>query len=191
MAIGGAAEAGVVWRAGLRAFEIDHAVLGLIAVEVVVAVEDDVDFVLHEEVVDGQVPAGALGGKAGAAIGVVAAPFVFVADFDAAAGGELRDACGGLRAAADDVVHEDEFVSGAAVFERVAEPVVLRFAECPMPGVVGAVGIGGDVPEGIERDEEGLAPFKGVVVLQQAERAAGVVFGCGIASVEGIGHGVG
>lgn len=192
LAVHGAAEAGVVRRAGLRAFEIDDAVACLVAVEVVVAVEDDVDLVLHEQIMDGHVPAGALGGKAGAAVDVVATPLVFVAHFDAATRGELRGGHvvdDGLGAAADDVVHEDELVSSAAVLQRVTQPVILRFAEAPVPRVVGGVWIGHRVPEGIEHDEERLAPLEGVVVLQQAECPAGVVLRRGIAGVEGVGRG--
>ncbi len=194
LTVSGAAEAGVVRRAGLRAFEIDDAVFGLIAVEVVVAVEDDVHLVHHEQIMDRHVPAGPLRGESGAAIGVFATPLVFVADFDAAACGVLRrwhTADDGLRAAADDVVHEDELILRAAVFERVAQPVILRFAKAPHPGVVGGVGVRVRIPEGIKHDEERLAPLEGVVVLQQAKRAAGVVFRRGIASVEGVRRGRG
>ena len=186
LAVRRAAEAGVVRGAGLRAFEIDDAVFDLVAIQVVMAVEDNVDLVLHEQVMDWHLPAGTLGGETGAAVGVFATPLVFVAHFDAAACGILRGACGGLRAAADDVVHEDELVSRAAVLQRGLEPVILRFAEAPVPCVVGGVWIGHRVPEGVEHDEERLAPFEGVEVLQQAKRAAGVILWRWIAGVEGV-----
>jgi hypothetical protein len=50
-------------------------------------------------------------------------------------------------------MHEDEFIFGAAVLECGLQPIVLRFAERPVPrGIarwrgIGAVGIGRGVPE--------------------------------------------
>ena len=138
---------------------------------------------------DGHVPAWALRGEAFSAIGVLAAPLVFVSDFNAATRGDIgRGAIGQRGAAADDVVHEHELVFGAAVLKRGFEPVVLGFAERPVPCVERLIGIGHGVPERIERDEEGVAPFISVVVLQQAERATRVVHGRSVTGVEVVWH---
>ena len=153
------------------------------------AVEDDVDLILHEQLMDGHVPAGAFGGEALAAIGVLAAPLVSVGNFDAAACSDVRRGAIGQRgAAADDVVHEHELVFGTAVLQRGFEPVVLRFAQRPVPRVERLSGTGHGVPEGVERDEERVAPFISVVVLEHAERAAAVVHGCAVAGVERVRH---
>ena len=191
LAVSGTAETGVVRGARLRALEIDDAVLGLVAIKMVVAMEDDVDLVHHKQIMNGHIPTGALGSKACSAVDVVAAPLVFVTHFNTAACSELR--CrhaidNGLRAAPDDVVHEDKLVFGTAVFERVAQPVVLRLTKGPVPRIVGGVRIRHGVPEGIEHDEQGLTPLEGIVVFEQAERAAGVVLRCWVAVEEGIGR---
>ena len=156
-------------------------------------VEDGADFVLHQEVVHRHVPAGAMGREAiGGAVCVQAAPFVEARHLDAPACGHVgRDTVRQGGRATDDVVREDKLVFGAAVFQRVAQPVVLRLAERPVPGVISLGWVGGGVPERIQDDEERISPLPGIVVLQQAERAAGVGHRRRIPAEEGIGHGRG
>ena len=109
------ADAIVAGKTGLGHHEIDDAVEFLAGVEVVVGRKTAVTFV-HEQLMDGQVEAGAVLGEAVGAVGVFAAPFVEGGEFDAAAGGGI---------AAEQVVDEDEFELGGAVFEGLFEPLVL------------------------------------------------------------------
>ena len=116
----GAAGVVVAGVAGLGDLLIDDPVEILFHVEVVVAMEDDVDPVFEEELVDGQGSARALGGKDGRAVRLLAAPFV--------EGGRLRPAPGVPADAPHQVVQKDKTQGRLAFGEGRRKPVVLLAA---------------------------------------------------------------
>ena len=104
-------------------FLVDDAVLLLLAVEMVVALEKDADLMLHHQLVDRELPARALLLEGAFALLALAAPFVEIGLVDAAASG------------AEDVVGEDELVLRLAGLERALEPLILSVADCDAPPV--------------------------------------------------------
>jgi hypothetical protein len=104
---------------------VDDAVALLVGEFVVVSVKEGGDVIIDEQLLDGSGPVrSARVESPGGSAGIVAAPF------DKGRG--IGAAAPVVYGASDDVMGEDEFVFGVAVFERALEPFVLIPAERPM-----------------------------------------------------------
>ena len=156
-----------------RQLLVDDPVLLLLAIEMVMALEEDADLMLHHQLVDRKLPAGSLLLEGAFTLLALAAPFVEIGFVDPAATG------------AEDVVGEDELMLRLARLERVLEPLVLGVADGDAPPVAvlllgallflaalaaeAAVDERRRVPVVVEQDEERVTPGPGAVTLQRAD----------------------
>ena len=159
------ADAVVAGKARLGDHLIDNSIEFLPGEEIVVGLEDGRHVVAHEQLVNRRVPSGAVLLEAIAAVRVLAAPFVERRDFNASARSLVP---------AEEVVDEDEFESCPALLKRLFEPPILRLAQRPPPAVAAAA-LPDRIPEGIEHNEERIAPLPGVVILRAGRSAVQAV----------------
>ncbi len=148
----------VTRMAGLRHFLISDSIQLFLGEQMIVAVKDGGDLMLDEQLMNRQFPARTMLFEAIRAISIASAPFIKPRCCNTAA-------CAAINAA-DQMMQEDEFEFGFAACERFTQPLILLVAERPRPVIV-ILAIFGK-PKGIKHDEERIAPFPRVIILQQS-----------------------